>query len=168
MRLVLASLSILSSLSLGHAALAAGARDYVARPEIKTSDLEKVKLTGRHTLFLPRDQAQAGTLAPAKGGHQLLIGVRGPSGTTLFGKAELLGNRAYASRKQIERAHAIRIGAYKEKSVVAYLPSKDPQDPRPRFYTVIGPKSGRGPLLIERRPSRLAGGKPLEYSVLAL
>lgn len=55
-----------------------------------------------------------------------------------------------------------------ETSAVAYLPPKDAGDPRPRFYEVIGPKAGKGPPLIERRPSRLTGGKPLEYSVLSL
>jgi hypothetical protein len=142
-------------------------RAYRQRPDIKVAGLEKVRLRGRYNLYLVRDQSSPGRYAAAKGGKGLLIGRTAKNGTVLFGTARLLGNRVYRSRQAIYRK-GIKISNYKEKSVVAYLPSNDPKDPHRRFYTVLGPKDGKGPLLIQRRPSRLVGGKPVEYSILDL
>jgi hypothetical protein len=143
------------------------ARIYQPRPDIKLSQLEKVRLRGRYNLYLVRDQQSPGQYAAAKGGKRLLIGRTSTDGAVLLGSARLLGNRVYHSRQAIYRK-GIRVSNYEEKSVVAYLPSKDPKSPYPRFYTVIGPKDGKGPLLIKRRPSQLVGGKPVEYSILDL
>lgn len=143
------------------------ARVYQPRPEIKLSKLEKVPLRGRYHLYLVRDQQLPGQFAAAKGGKRLLIGRTSNDGTVLLGTAQLQGNRVYHSRPAIYRA-GIRVSNYTEKSVVAFLPSNDAKSPYPRFYTVIGPKDGKGPLLIQRRPSQLVGGKPVEYSILGL
>jgi len=143
------------------------ARLYQPRPGIRLSTLEKVPLRGRYNLYLVQDQQSRGRFAAAKGGKQLLIGRTSKDGKVLFGTAQLLGNRVYHSRQAIYRK-GIRVSNYEEKSVVAYLPSKDAKSPQPRFYSVIGPKDGKGPLLIKRRPSQLVGGKPVEYSILGL
>lgn len=142
------------------------ARAYQRRPDVRLRALEKVPLQGRYNLYLVRDQQTPGRFAAAKGGSQLLIGRTAKNGTVKLGTAKLLGNRVYHSRQAIYRK-GIRISNYEEKSVVAYLPMKDGKSPR-RFYSVIGPKDGKGPLLIKRRPSQLLGGKPVEYSILGL
>ena len=142
------------------------ARTYQRRPEINVRVLEKVPLQRGHSLYLVQDQNAPGRYAAAKGGEEILIG-RSSRGRVLLGVARLLGNRVYKSREAIYRQE-IKVSSYEEKSVVAFLPSRDPKSPSPRFYSVIGPKNGEGPLLIKRRPSQLVGGKPVEYSILDL
>lgn len=146
--------------------LTAEARSYRPRPDLKLRQLEKVPLGGNYNLYLVKDQDKPGPYACAKGGKSILIG-RTTGGKVQLGTAQLQGARVYRSRQAIYR-QGIRVSNYEEKSVVAYLPLKDGKSPFPRFYTVIGPKDGKGPLLIQRRPSRLVGGKPVEYSILDL
>lgn len=162
-RRVLIGMSLAAALVLP---LTAQARSYRPRPDLKLRQLEKVPLGGNYNLYLVKDQEKAGTYACAKGGKSLLIG-RTKGGKVQLGTAQLQGTRVYQSRQKLYR-QGIRVSGYEEKSVVAYLPLKDGKSNLPRFYTVIGPKDGRGPLLIERRPSRLVGGKPVEYSILDL